>query len=71
MGQVCVKKKWSSPILHSMEVLEVRGGTAPRFLTLALDGGEWSVSCSSHVLAPGKGPPVPTGQEAGWASGPV
>jgi hypothetical protein len=37
------------------------------FMTLALDGGEWSVSHSSHALPPGKRPLVPIGQEAGWA----
>jgi len=31
------------------------------FLTLTLDGGEWSAVC------PGKGPLLPLGQEAGWA----
>jgi hypothetical protein len=36
-------------------------------LTSALDGGEWSVSRPGRALPPGKGPPVPTGQEAGWA----
>jgi hypothetical protein len=41
------------------------------FLTSALDGGEWSASRPGHALHPGKGPPVPTGQEAGWASEPV
>jgi hypothetical protein len=40
------------------------------FLTLALGGGEWSVSVTSQVLAPGKGPQVPIGQEAGWAPEP-
>jgi hypothetical protein len=41
------------------------------FSTLALDGGEWSASRPSSALAPGKGPPVPIGQEAGWAPEPV
>jgi hypothetical protein len=36
------------------------------FSTSALDGGEWSASRSGRALAPGKGPPVPTVQEAGW-----
>jgi hypothetical protein len=40
-------------------------------LTSALDGGEWSASRPGRALPPGKGPPVPTGQEAGWASEPV
>jgi hypothetical protein len=37
------------------------------FLTSVLDGDEWSASRLGHALAPGKEPPVPTGQEAGWA----
>jgi hypothetical protein len=41
------------------------------FSTSALDGGEWSASRPVCALAPGKGPPVPTAQEAGWASEPV
>jgi hypothetical protein len=36
------------------------------FLTLALDGGEWSASRPGRALPPGKGPPVPIVQEAGW-----
>jgi hypothetical protein len=54
--------------LHAMEALGVRGGIAPTHSTLALDGGEWSASCPGRTLAPGKGPPVPIVQEAGWAS---
>jgi hypothetical protein len=42
-----------------------------KFTTSALDGGEWSVSRSGHALRPGKGPPVPSGQEAGCAPEPV
>jgi hypothetical protein len=38
------------------------------FSTLALDGGEWSASRPGRALAPGKGPPVPIVQEAGWAT---
>jgi hypothetical protein len=38
------------------------------FLTSALDGGEWSASRSGRAIAPGKGLPVPIGQEDGWAS---
>jgi hypothetical protein len=41
------------------------------FLTSALDGGEWSASHPSCTLPPGKGPPVPIGQEAGWVPEPV
>jgi hypothetical protein len=41
------------------------------FLTSALDSGEWSTSHPGRALAPGKGSPVPTVQEAGWAPEPV
>jgi hypothetical protein len=41
------------------------------FTASALDGGEWSASLHGHALAPGKGPPVPIVQEAGWAPEPV
>jgi hypothetical protein len=38
------------------------------FLTLALDGSQWPASRLGRALLPGKGPPVPIVQEAGWAS---
>jgi hypothetical protein len=41
------------------------------FLTSALEGGEWSAPRSGRPLPPGKEPPVPTVQEAGWAPEPV
>jgi hypothetical protein len=41
------------------------------FLTSALEGGEWSASGPGRPLPPGKEPPVPTVQEAGWAPQPV
>jgi hypothetical protein len=41
------------------------------FLTSALDGGEWSASRPGRVLPLPKGPPVPTGKEAGRAPEPV
>jgi hypothetical protein len=41
------------------------------FSTSALDGGEWSASRPGRALLPGKGPPVPIVQEAGWAPEPV
>jgi hypothetical protein len=40
-------------------------------MTSSLDGGEWSASRLGRYLAPGKGPPVPIVQEAGWAPEPV
>jgi hypothetical protein len=39
--------------------------------TSAVDGGEWSASRPGRILTPGKGPPVPVVQEAGWAPEPV
>jgi hypothetical protein len=41
------------------------------FSTSELDGGEWSASRPGRALSPGKGPPVPIVQEAGWAPEPV
>jgi hypothetical protein len=41
------------------------------FTTLALDGGEWSVSHPGRALPVERGLPVPIGQEAGWAPEPV
>jgi hypothetical protein len=41
------------------------------FLTSAQDRGEWSASRPGRALPPGKGPPVPIVQEAGWAPEPV
>jgi hypothetical protein len=34
-------------------------------------GGKWSASRPGRALPPGKGPPVPIVQEAGWAPEPV
>jgi hypothetical protein len=52
-----------------MEALGERMYSSYSFTTWALNGGEWSRS--GHALPPGKGPPVPIGQEAGWAPEPV
>jgi hypothetical protein len=41
------------------------------YLTSELDGGKWSASRPSRALPPGKEPPVPIVQEAGWAPEPV
>jgi hypothetical protein len=41
------------------------------FSTAALEGGEWSASRPGRALPPGKQPPVPSVQEAGWAPEPV
>jgi hypothetical protein len=51
--------------------MEALGGerrySSHSFLTSALDKGESSASRPGRALPPGKGPPVPIGQEAGWA----
>jgi hypothetical protein len=47
-----------------MEALGGRGDIAGNIP--ALDGGEWSASRPVRASAPGKEPPLPTGQEAGW-----
>jgi hypothetical protein len=41
------------------------------FLNLGTRWGEWSASRPGRALPPGKEPPVPTVQEAGWAPEPV
>jgi hypothetical protein len=53
--------------LHAMEAL----WSSYSFTTSALDWGEWSASRPGRALPPGKGPPVPIGEEAGWAPEPV
>jgi hypothetical protein len=52
--------------LHIIETQGKRMYSSYSFMTLALDGGEWSASRPGCTLALGKGTPVPTGQEAGW-----
>jgi hypothetical protein len=54
-----------------MEVQGERMYSSYTFTTSALDGGEWSASLPGRALPPGKGPPVPIVQEAGWAPEPV
>jgi hypothetical protein len=54
-----------------MESQGARSYSSHSFSTSALDGGEWSASRSGRSLPPGKGPPVPIVQEAGWAPEPV
>jgi hypothetical protein len=55
--------------------MEAHGGerrySSYSYLTSALDGGEWLASRHGRALPPGKGPPVPIGQEAAWAPEPV
>jgi hypothetical protein len=54
-----------------MEALGGEEYSSYSFTTSALDGGEWSASRPGRALPPGKGPPVPIGEEAGWAPEPV
>jgi hypothetical protein len=56
---VKVKQSHNTPVKAQGE----RRYSSYSFTTSALDGGEWSASRS--------GPPVPTGQGAGWVSEPV
>jgi hypothetical protein len=67
---ICNKviKNWICPITRHGGAYGGRIYSSYSFLTSALDGGERSASRPSHALAPGKGPPVPIVQEAGWAS---
>jgi hypothetical protein len=46
---------------------EERRYSSYSFSNSALDGGEWLESRSNSTLTPGKGPPAPTVEEAGWA----
>jgi hypothetical protein len=58
--------------LHAMEALGGRGAIVP---THSRPRHQMGVSGQRHapaaLLPPGKGPPVPIGQEAGWAPEPV
>jgi hypothetical protein len=47
--------------------MEERKYSSYSFMTSAVDGDEWSVSRPGCTLPLGKRPPVPIGQEAGWA----
>jgi hypothetical protein len=73
LSQLTQNKIRKAVPLHAMEAL---GGGERRyssysFPTSALDGGEWSASRPGRALPPGKGPPVPIVQEAGWDPEPV
>jgi hypothetical protein len=55
-------------LLHAMEgAWGERRYSSYSFLTSAPDGGKWSASYPGCSLPLGKGPPVPTVQETGWA----
>jgi hypothetical protein len=61
----------SSPATRHGGALGERRYISYSFTTSALDGGEWSASRPGRTLPPGKGPPVPIVQEAGWSPEPV
>jgi hypothetical protein len=61
----------SSPATSHGDAWGERRCSPYSFMTSALDGGEWSASRPGRALPPGKGPPVPIVQEAGWAPEPV
>jgi hypothetical protein len=61
----------SGPVTLHSGALGERRYSSCSFLTSALEGGEWSASRPGRALPPGKEPPVPTVQEAGWAPEPV
>jgi hypothetical protein len=63
-----MQSKSKAAPLHATEEHGEKGGNSSySYLTLALDGGEWSASRPGSTLPPGKEPLVPIGQEAGWA----
>jgi hypothetical protein len=61
----------SSPATRHGGAWEEKRYSSYSFMTSELDGGEWSASRPGRALPPGKGPPVPIVQEAGWAAEPV
>jgi hypothetical protein len=58
---------FSSPATRRGGAWAERRYSSYSFPTSALDGGEWSASRPGRALPPGKEPPVPIVQEAGWA----
>jgi hypothetical protein len=70
---VKVKEKLSLGLTkhHAMKTYWRCGSIAPRILTLALDGSEWSASLPGRFTH-GEDPTVPNGQEeAEWAPEPI
>jgi hypothetical protein len=64
-------KKQNSPATRHGGAWGERRYSSYSFTTSALDGCEWSASRPGRALSPGKGPPLPIVQEAGWAPEPV
>jgi hypothetical protein len=67
----CKRRRKVVPLRSIGVHLGERRYSSYSFLTSALEGGEWSASRPGPALPPGKEPPVPTAQEAGWAPEPV
>jgi hypothetical protein len=63
--------KKSSPSTRHGGAWGERRYSSYSFTTSAVNGGEWSASRPGRALPPGKVPPVPIVQEAGWAPEPV
>jgi hypothetical protein len=57
--------------LHAMEALGGEKYSSYSFSTSALDGVSGQRHAPAALLPPGKGPPVPIVQEAGWTPEPV
>jgi hypothetical protein len=64
-------KTVNCPTIHLWRLTGERRYNSYSFTTLAWDASELSASLTSCALPLGKGPRVPTGQEAGWALEPV
>jgi hypothetical protein len=69
-GVMMLISKAKTVPLHATKALRGRG-VAPTHSHLGTRRDEWSESRPGRALAPGKGPPVPIVQEAGWAPQPV
>jgi hypothetical protein len=67
----CKRWRYSDSATHYGGAWGERRYSFYSFLNSALDEGELSVSCPGRALPPGKWPPVPTVQEAGWTPEPV
>jgi hypothetical protein len=72
LGCICIDRvKKSSPATRHGGAWGERRYSSYSFTTSALDGVSGQRHAPAALLPPGKGPPVPTGQEAGWAPEPV
>jgi hypothetical protein len=70
--ETCWRGKGKVVPLRSIEAhLEERRYSCYSSLTSAVEGGEWSASHPGRALPPGKEPPVPIVQVAGWAPEPA